>query len=328
MAVELKKETIETLYRYYAEPGPSLNWPHIFALPAWLQSWWEAFGKGYTLCLRSIWQERELIGIAPMMARGGNAYLIGSSDVCDYLDFVTRPGREKAFFNALLPALRSEGFSKLVMEAQRPDSVFFCALADFNESPGFPAAVEFAREDETFTLNLPGSWEDYLALLSKKQRHEVRRKLRRLDRDTQDYRYHVIKENGAMQDFIPSFFKLLQDHPDKANFLTPQMEHYFRILIDNMARESLARIGLLEINGSNAAAVLYFNYSGCIYLYNSGFNSKYRPLSAGLLSKVFLINESIEQGSRVYDFLKGREIYKSRLGGTAVPVYRAEVTLE
>jgi len=327
MAFELKEETISALRDYYTAEGSALRWPHVFALPAWLESWWDAFGEGYNPCLRSVHADGLLIGLAPLMEREGELRLIGSSDVCDYLDFIIRPDREEAFFQALLPGLKEEGFKRLTLEAQRPDASIFKSFAAEAGGNDFPARLEFRRENEAFELFLPGSWEDYLARLSKKQRHEVRRKLRRLGRETKSYDYHVIEEYGAVRDFIPVFFELLQDHPEKAEFLTPGMERYFRALIDNMAAAGLARFGLLEIDGSNAAAVLYFDYRERINLYNSGFLSAYRPLSAGLLSKVLLIKEAIERERRVYDFLQGREVYKSRLGGIAVPVYRVTVNL-
>ena len=324
MDFEIKEETIASFHDYYAEEGFALNWPHVFVLPDWIRSWWEAFGHEHRLCLYSIWDQGEIVGLAPLMAGDKEARLIGSSDVCDYLDFIVRTGREKGFIEALLPALREEGFKRLTLEAQRPDAVFFKALA---AGAGFPAGIDFSRENESFELSLPGSWDDYLAGLSKKQRHEVRRKLRRLGRETANYRYRVIEESEAVEDFIPVFFDLLQDNPEKAGFFTPQMEKYFQNLIVSMARDGLARFGLLEIDGNNAAAVLYFDYNSRVNLYNSGFISTYGSLSAGLLSKVLLIKYAIEQGRQVYDFLKGREVYKSRLGAAAIPVYRVDIRL-
>jgi CelD/BcsL family acetyltransferase involved in cellulose biosynthesis len=62
-----------------------------------------------------------------------------------------------------------------------------------------------------------------------------------------------------------------------------------------------------------------------MYLYNSGYNPEYESLSVGLLSKVFCIRKSIEEGKRVFEFLKGNEIYKQRLGGKEIPLYRCEI---
>ncbi len=327
MDIELKTETIATLQHYYQEKRPDLKWPHVFVLPAWLESWWETFGEEYHLWLRSVWQKGSLIGIAPLMLKGEEVRLIGSADVCDYLDFITIAGREKAFFQALLPALQEAGFKSLVLEAQRPDSGFFKALAGIKDHFSGLSKIDYWRENESFEVNLPPTWDNYLAQLSKKQRHEVKRKLRRLDREAQHYDYQILSERGKVQKFIPTFLTLLQENPDKAEFLTPQMETYFKSLIGNLSRAGLARFGLLKIDGSNAAAVLYFDYEGRIYLFNSGYISRYRPLSAGLISKLLLIDEAISRGRQIYDFLKGQEVYKSRLGGRGIPVFRVELKI-
>ena len=113
----------------------------------------------------------------------------------------------------------------------------------------------------------------------------------------------------------------------KAVFLTEKMDQYFRLLITNTACAGLACFGLLEIDGVAAAAVFYFDYRDRIYLYNSGYRSDYGALSAGLLSKILCIRDSIEKGRQVFDFLKGQEVYKSRLGGTAIPIFKAKIAI-
>ena len=328
MALEAREETIETLFDYCSEQGSILDWPSIFILPAWLKAWWECFGEEEEPCLYSFWESGRLVGLAPLRKKGKTARFIGSADVCDYLDFITSPGKEKAFFMALLPVLQNQGIHKLELESQHPASRVFEGVFSASLEDRFPAKFYFAREDLSFEKPLPGTWDDYLASLSKKQRHEVRRKLRRLERETSSYRYRDIDQEEAVEEFIPSFLALFGRNPEKANFLTAQREQFFKRLITLTARKNLARFGLLEIDGEVAAAVLYFDYRGRVYLYNSGYVPEYGHLSAGLLSKVQCLKYSIERGSTVFDFLKGQEVYKSRLGAKAVPVYRVTAELE
>jgi len=108
--------------------------------------------------------------------------------------------------------------------------------------------------------------------------------------------------------------------------MTSEMDKFFQHLITAAAETGLARFGLLEVEGRNVAAVLYFDYQDKIYLYNSGYDSEYHSLSVGLLAKILCIRDSIERGKQIFDFLKGQEIYKTRLGGNTVPIY--QVTLE
>jgi CelD/BcsL family acetyltransferase involved in cellulose biosynthesis len=70
-----------------------------------------------------------------------------------------------------------------------------------------------------------------------------------------------------------------------------------------------------------------FEYNDCIYLYNSGYDPRYTSLSAGLLSKVLAIKDSIERGVKRFDFLKGAETYKYHLGGKEVPLYRCQIAV-
>jgi hypothetical protein len=47
----------------------------------------------------------------------------------------------------------------------------------------------------------------------------------------------------------------------------------------------------------------------------------------GLLSKVLCIQQCIQEGKQKFDFLKGGEIYKERLGGHSVSLHRCRIAL-
>lgn len=341
MAYLVKEETFQTLQDYYNDKGNNLFWPAPFALPFWLQTWWEAFGEkgegggepgGFELFLCSIWVDGRLTGIAPLMRRGADLRLLGSASVCDYLDLISVPGQEELLMQTLLAFLRESEFKKFELEAQRPDALifegFYATLAKDaeRESHHHLGHCLIEREDESFEAGLPADWESYLAALSKKQRHEVRRKLRRLLDETIGYNYRSFKDSAQIEAFMPQFFELFLQNPEKQEFLTDQMEHFFRSLITAAARAGIARFGLLEIDGIVAAAILYFDYNGRIWLYNSGYLPEYSDLSAGLISKILCLKENIEKGRQVFDFMKGQEVYKSRLGGKGIPVYKVTIT--
>jgi CelD/BcsL family acetyltransferase involved in cellulose biosynthesis len=114
---------------------------------------------------------------------------------------------------------------------------------------------------------------------------------------------------------------------DKATFMTSQMAAYFHSLAETMARAKLLKLFFLDLDGTPAAAVMCFDYNSTMYLYNNGYDGRFSSLSVGLLSKVLTIEESILRGRNKYDFLKGAEEYKHRLGGQPVPLYRCKVRL-
>lgn len=296
--------------------------PSVFVTPAWLEAWWRSFGEGAVLNLLSVRCGGSVAGLAPLLIKGDTASFIGSPDVCDYLDFCVISGEEQRFFAAVLHHLFHQGVSKLDLHSLRPDSAALSGLAQAVEELGLePACVTEAVSVE---LELPGSWGEYLELLTKKQRHEVRRKLRRLE-EAGPYCYRVIKGEEAVS-FIPHFLEMFTMNPEKAGFLTGTMKSFFPEVIMSTAQSGMGRFGILELAGRVAAAVYYFDYQGAVYLYNSAYEPDFSAVSAGLLCKVLSIKDAIERGRLLYDFLKGGEVYKHRLGGRELPIYHCTVT--
>jgi CelD/BcsL family acetyltransferase involved in cellulose biosynthesis len=188
-------------------------------------------------------------------------------------------------------------------------------------------SVECEQVDVSSELNLPPTWDAYLGGLNGKQRHEIRRKLRRL-REAAAVSYRSISGIDEIREFVDIFFDLFtQSRDDKAAFLTPQMRLFFSDLINDLFPLGLLKLNVLEMDDRPAAMVICFDYGDTIYLYNNGFDIRYRNLSVGTLCKAFSIQESIELGKKKYDFLKGAEVYKQRMGGSEVPLYRCRVRI-
>jgi CelD/BcsL family acetyltransferase involved in cellulose biosynthesis len=188
--------------------------------------------------------------------------------------------------------------------------------------------LQLSQDDVTYGMDLPSHWEDYLMELGGKQRHEVRRKIRRLQVHG-PYAYEMAADNRGLEADIDAFLKLFQlNREDKAAFMDRTMSDYFRDLIQTLAGHGMLRLYLLKIDAIDAATVLCFDYNGVRYLYNSGYDAQYHGLSVGILSKVFSIQTGIDAGCRRYDFLKGSEVYKKRIGGVQTPLYRSRIELQ
>ena len=325
MTYTLTEESFDSLALYRNEYGDRLSWNLVFVLPEWLKVWWQELGTGAELYLRAVRQGETVIGIAPLMIDGKTASFVGSVDVCDYLDFVVAPGREEDFFNVLLADLQQRGINRLDLRALRPDSIALSVLVNIAQNRGYE--VQCQPEDISLEVDLPSTWEGYLAVLDKKQRHEVRRKLRRLSEAGQ-INYRLVKDSFSIHGSLGVFFNMFtESRQDKADFLTAQMESFFKSMVGSMTEAGILRLGILELDGLPVAMIIFFDYNNSIYLYNSGYDPRYNSLSAGLLCKVLCIKESIEEGKKVFDFLKGDEAYKYHLGGKEVTLSRCQITI-
>jgi CelD/BcsL family acetyltransferase involved in cellulose biosynthesis len=302
-----------------------LRWSSIFVLPAWLKAWWEVFGGEGELYLRTLWDGQKVIGFAPLLVNNKTASFIGSVDVCDYLDFVVIPGRESDFFEVLLDDLRDKGVRKLDLRPLHSDSTVVRYLLSIAGRRGYD--VNCCPEDVSLELDLPPTWNEYLAILNSKQRHEVRRKLRRLW-EAGNVEYRCIEVGREVEDYLDVFLKLFALSKDeKAGFMDPKMECFFRSLAKAMAGVGLLRIGILRVNKVPAAITMGFDYDDSHYLYNSAYDPQFSYLSVGLLCKVLCLKESIEKGKKKWNFLKGGEPYKYRLGGQEVPLYNCLISV-
>ncbi|MBU2609046.1 MAG: GNAT family N-acetyltransferase [Chloroflexi bacterium] len=325
MDYTVTRESFASLASYWADSKYQLRWEPLFVIPPWLEVWWQAFASASELYLGTVWQGNDILGIAPLMLRGNTAAFIGSVDVCDYLDFIVAPGRETEFFTALLADLKREGIAHLDLKSVHPDSVVINELIPLVRKWQYDA--QCTQEDVSLEVELPPTWDEYLALLVTKQRHEIKRKLRRLE-EAGKVGYRSVEDRSSARDMMGTFLSLFtESREEKADFLTAQMESYFRSLTEVMADAGLLRLGILELDTLPVAMVMAFDYHDHVYLYNSGYNPRYRSLSVGLLSKVLCIKDSIERGRKKFDFLKGGEAYKYHIGGTEIPLYDCQIKL-
>jgi len=325
MSYTLTVENLDGVSSSWDRLRHCLRWNSIFVLPAWLKAWWEAFGGDGEPYLRTLRQAERIIGFAPLLVNKETASFIGSADVCDYLDFVITPGREKDFFKVLLDDLKEKGIKKLDLRPLRPDSTVVTQLVSIAQKRGHKVACY--PEDVSLELDLPSTWSEYLAILSNKQRHEVRRKLRRLW-EAGNVEHHCVEMSRQIEDYLDTFLNLFALSKDeKASFMHPKMEFFFRSLAKAMAEIGLLRLGVLQLDRVPVAMTMGFDYNDSHYLYNSAYDPQFSHLSVGLLSKVLCLKESIEKGKKRWNFLKGGEPYKYQLGGQEVPLYSCQIAI-
>jgi CelD/BcsL family acetyltransferase involved in cellulose biosynthesis len=109
---------------------------------------------------------------------------------------------------------------------------------------------------------------------------------------------------------------------DKASFMTAEMEAFFR---DLYALPGWGIDALRDGGGTVVAAAFgYVDESG-YYLYNSAFDTVLSRVSPGQVMLGTMIERAVEEGRRIFDFLKGDENYKFRLGAEPRPLYDLEV---
>ena len=290
----------------------------------WQKVWWDTFGDGHTMCGFTYPESNEISAIASLAKSGDTVSFIGSEDTFDYNDFLIRPGNEVGFYQALLDCMEEQKFGMLRLVSLRETSPTLQILPDLARKHGY--TVEVKEEDVTSGIGLPSTWDEYLSLLNKKDRHELRRKIRRMDSQT-DWKWYSLTEPTEVNERLGEFIKLMrQSRADKDEFMTPERESFFYNITQRMSELGLLQLYFLHMDGVTVATSLCFDYGGSRLLYNSGYDPEYAYYSVGLLLNAMCLKDAIEQGLTYFDFLRGPEPYKAHLGGQQRNLYQMVVT--
>ena len=325
MTVSVRQENFDSIWDRWEKILPMSTTNTVFVTPWWHKTWWDNFGEGNHPLILSVADDSELLGVAPLMIDGnGTLTFLGDKDLSDYFDFVVRRDSEDRFYPAVVERLSALEWTSLDLPSLPSGSPTLEYLPDLAAKKGWDVAIE--EEETTPKAELPGTWDEFLLGLRKKDRHELRRKIRRLDRESENRQY-AAASGDSLDGSMREFFTLLKaSREDKNEFLTPDRERFFLDMAHELASRDQFRLYFLEVDGEKVAACICFDYGGDFLLYNSGYEPGYSRLSVGLINKALSIRTAIEENRKVFNFLKGNERYKYNLGGRDEAVFHMSVT--
>jgi CelD/BcsL family acetyltransferase involved in cellulose biosynthesis len=285
------------------ELPPAAPSTSVFPRRSYLELWWRHFGAGEL----SLVEDGSAL-LALWRGPDGAVAFVGDEDLTDYHSPLgVGAGGLLAAYLAGLPTGTPFRFDSLPEEAA--EAVVTGCSADTSST----------QHEAAFRIALPGDFESFLAGLSKKERQELRRKHRRFTESAGTPR---LLEGST--DAIGAFVGLHRmAEGSKGRFLTHEREAFFR----DLSAIPGARVDLLAGDaGRPVAAAVGFQDDDAYYLYNSAYDPDVAGLSPGMVLLWMLFEVAINAGIGTFDFLKGGEGYKLRLGAEPRPLYVVEGT--
>ena len=301
----------------------------------YLKLWWHSLGGGewengepYILLG---YEQEKLVGIAPLFrtVHDGKALLtfIGSKEISDYLDLIVSVKNAGSFCDAVIHHLMDE-VPDLWDQIDFTNLHFTSLLLHFfqNTSLSKNISCTIEKDQPAPYFILPGNWDTYLESLDKKQRHEVRRKIRRVEQESENYRFFFVSDEKDLQKSGEVFLDLMQEDPAKKIFLVPSMRTHMQNLLSWSFTEGILKLCFLEINGVLSAGYLCFDDQKTIYIYNSGIHAELQYFSPGWVLLSYLIQWAIENSRIVFDFMRGDESYKYKFGALDSFIYKISLS--
>ena len=305
----------------------------IFLTWEWQATWWRHLTPGEMLVITFRDNDDKLQAIIPLFLSVSNdgsraLSIIGCEDVSDYLDFIIRPEQEASLCAELLTVLTSDrvpAWDRMVLCNLPQSSTAYRVLP--NLALGQRLSVNLRTQAVCPVISLPSSWEQYLSSLDKKQRHEIRRKIRRAETEAVTNWYVISHATHELVSEMESFIELHRlSSPEKNIFMDTRMHEFFSDIAVTMADRDWLHLSFIEMQGERAAGMLSFDYNGSLQVYNSGYApDRYAQWSPGIVLLSYCIQDAIARGRSTFDFLRGEEEYKYRFGAQPNPVYELTI---
>jgi hypothetical protein len=270
------------------------------------------------------------------VAPTAKAVFFAASYHADYATVLARPADMPAVAAAVVEALAVPGslddpehpapWEVVDLRRLRSGDPAADALADaFEARAGLGWTVVREREEvcPVVTLEAGLDFDGYLGTLGRKERHEVRRKLRRAESAGPV----VLERSLDPVADLEAFIDLHQRRWGDAGLFpaTPggaQSRTWFRRLFELAGADGTVQLHFLAVGGRRIAAGVWFEDATTWYLYNAGVDPAARELSPGVLLSAKALEAAIAAGRRRFDYLRGDEPYKYEWGAVDEPIQR------
>lgn len=297
-----------------------------FQRHAYQKAWWHHLGRGelWTIVVRNA--ADELIGLAPLMVHDGVVAFNASKEETDYLDIIATAEDAELVWTAVLDCLCSTEFPTWRLLQ------FHCIPAASHTRQILPRLangrgfiLSLWDEEVCPVILLTGDFESYLANIDKKQRHEIRRKMRKAEGNGATL--EVIGREHDLTAAVDDFLRLLQSSmQEKQDWLTVGRRALFHAVAQAALEADILQLMFMRVDGQRYSALFNFVYNGRTWVYNSGIDtSEHDNLSLGVVLSAYAIEYAAEHGFTEFDFLRGNETYKYRFGAADTQIYRIEI---
>jgi CelD/BcsL family acetyltransferase involved in cellulose biosynthesis len=287
--------------------------------PTWLLAWWQAFaGESWQLQIVSVYDDQRLVGLAPWYLVGKQLRFLGDGTVCsDHADLAIANGYNDSVVTEIANWLTSHA-------SKHWDFIQFDAV-DAGEGPIVKVLKQLrsnglATHERAMTgcwhVDLPGTWEEYLAALSKNHRKRCRRWLRSyFDCGRAEVSISSRESVESAWGEISALNRQRREQVgDRSAFLNQRFHAFHLGVLPQLIEQGRAELRQLRVDGEPVAAEYLLLDGRTIYCYQSGLRTVDSVDGYGNLSILALFRDAIERGYSRVDFLRGDEEYKSHWG--------------
>jgi CelD/BcsL family acetyltransferase involved in cellulose biosynthesis len=318
---------LETPWNILSAGHPMRSWN-------WLATWWKHYGNSsdrelHVLAVYDVAETEEgtLVGIAPWYMEhttvGGTVIQpLGNGHVCtDHLSILCRPDYVGTVATTIANFLTdNDEWDRLELSSIDDDDEAIALLVA--ELEARDALVTAQQADNCWIVDLPGTWDEYLATLSNSHRRQLR-KCYRENIESGRCRWHLVTQPSELEEAWQILIDLHQRRRsslgDAGCFVSPEFTSFHRDMIAQFLTLGVLRLSWTELDDKPFTAEYHFSGPDTVYTYQSGMDADRLDESPGRLAYLLTAKRAIEEGYSHLDFLRGDEQYKAHFRAQAKP---------
>lgn len=248
------------------------------------------------------------------LVRGGVLQLLGDGETCsDHLGLLAATATRREAAAAIADYL---------LERDDWDLVDFAAVDVDDAATGDLMTALGEREctlesldaDRCWSIDLPGNWDEFLAIQSKSHRKQIRQLERRVlgsDRARWTLVESADQFDATWEVLIDLHQRRRQSLGQPGCFASPRWAAFHREVARTLLDEGRLRLSHLDLDGRPLAAEYHLAGGHATYAYQGGVDPDRLDDEPGQLSTICSIRQAIAENHHRFDFLRGDEPYKA-----------------
>ena len=312
---------------------PSSEWERLlatnptasaFSNRAVHEAWWIGYGDAATDVSRAVYDADEtLVAYLPLMLRPDGVRYLGATYHIDYATVLVdleRADRAAAAIGALVAHLCTDPSALDLRRLRRADRAHALLIDALEAQTRRPATVAVEDPAPAIDLSTVATFDEHLERIDKKDRHEIRRKLRRGEAAGV-----TIGERPHPVDDLAEFIRLHRARWGEQGLFTDDErgardEAFMRALFARAPERLVSVVVARNLEFGAFAAGLFLRDQTGIRYWNAGGELAARALSPGILLFAHGLQMAIAERRQTFDFLRGNEGYKYEVGASDVDV--------
>ncbi|QEG35638.1 GNAT family N-acetyltransferase [Bythopirellula goksoeyrii] len=330
----------------YQERWDELAGGCVFRCWTWLSTWWKHYGvdlDSRKLTVLLVFEDsaetnsarneanfvattqdycrtpQALLGILPCYLestrwQGNVLHMLGDGEVCsEHLELLCVENDADRVAESIAQYLASEASSWDTWNLDVLDeesTVLGKALAKLKNRGSH---ISRQLGPNCWSIQLPATWDEFLAMQSKSHRKQLRRldsRVLQSDRAS----WHLVESetefDQAWETLIDLHQRRRQSLGEPGCFASRQWAAFHRDVARQLLKSGKLRLSVLELDGEAIAAEYHFAAADILYVYQGGLDPDRCEEEPGRLSMIRCVQQAIAEGQQEFDLLRGDEPYK------------------